>query len=326
MRLPPGAPPPPPPPPTVPNGPPPGAGWTGGRRIPLRPMRFGEILDASFKLFRLTFSQVTVLVIVTLGVLTILQVFVQPPVPGLMADPAEFDVFTAADATGFIASFGIAIITQLFVYPLVRGAATGIAVEADRGGDTSWQAGLRTARALAGRLIGLSFLLLGLGILVMLALGAVIGGPIFLFVQADIVPLAVVWGLLSLLLLVVVFTAGTALVYLAVPILLVEHLRPWAAILRSVELVRPQLLRVVGLVFITALLLGVVGGVLGVVTVPFTLVGGRIAQVATAIITLVTQVITVPFQANIALLLYVDARVRAEGLDVAVLTAELDQL
>ena len=78
--------------------------------------------------------------------------------------------------------------------------------------------------------------------------------------------------------------------------------------------------------FVPALLLGVVGGVLGVVTVPFTLVGGRIAQVATAIITLVTQVITVPFQANIALLLYVDARVRAEGLDVAVLTAELDQL
>lgn len=289
-------------------------------------MRFGEILDASFKLFRLTFTQVTVLVIVTLGVFTLLQVFVQPPVPGVLSDPAEFDVFTASDAAGFLASFAIAILTQLFVLPLVRGAATGIAVEADRGGDTSWQAGLRTARGLAGRLIGLSFLLLGLGLLVLLALTAVIGGPIFLFVQSDLVIPAVMWGLLSALLLLVVLIAGTALVYLAVPILLVEHLRPWAAVVRSVELVRPQLLRVVGLVFITAMLLGVVGGVLGVVTVPFTLIGGRIAQVATAIITLVTQVITVPFQANIALLLYVDARVRAEGLDVAVLTAELDQL
>lgn len=289
-------------------------------------MRYGEILDASFKLFRLTFTQVTVLVIVTLGVFTVLQVAVQPPQPGLLADPAEFDAFTTADAIGIATSIGIALLTQLFVLPLVRGAATGIAVEADRGGDTSWQAGLRTAWQLAGRLIGLSFLLLGLGLLALLAVALVVGGPILLFVSADIVAGAVAWGLVSTLALIVLFLAVTALVYLAVPILLVEQLGPWQAVLRSIELVRPQLLRVVGLVFVTALLVGVVGTVLGVLTVPFTLLGGRIAQVATAVVSLVAQIVTVPFQANIALLLYVDARVRAEGLDVAVLTAELDEL
>lgn len=290
-------------------------------------MRFGEILDASFKLFRLTFVQVTVLVVITLGLFTILQVFVQPPQPGILSDPARFDdPFSATDGVRFLVSGLIAILTQLFVLPLVRGAATGIAVEADRGGDTSWQAGLRTARALAGRLIGLSFLLLGLGLLVLLVLAVVAGLPIFLFTQADIIPLAVIWGLGSLVLLVVVFLAGTALVYLAVPILLVEDLRPLAAVRRSIELVRPQLLRVIGLVFIAALLVGVIGGVLGVLTVPLTFLGGRIAQVGTAIVSVLAYVITVPFEANIALLLYVDARVRAEGLDVAVLTAELDQL
>jgi hypothetical protein len=289
-------------------------------------MRYGEILDASFKLFRLTFTQVTVLVIVTLGVFTVLQVAVQPPQPGLLADPAEFDAFTTADAIGIAVSIGIALLTQLFVLPLVRGAATGIAVEADRGGDTSWQAGLRTAWQLAGRLIGLSFLLLGLGLLALLVVALVVGGPILLFVSADIVAGAVAWGVVSAVGLVVLFLAVTALVYLAVPILLVEHLGPWQAVLRSIELVRPQLLRVVGLVFVTALLVGVVGTVLGVLTVPFTLLGGRIAQVATAVVSLVAQIVTVPFQANIALLLYVDARVRAEGLDVAVLTAELDEL
>lgn len=289
-------------------------------------MRYGEILDASFKLFRLTFTQVTVLVIVTLGVFTVLQVAVQPPQPGLLADPAEFDAFTTADAIGIAVSIGIALLTQLFVLPLVRGAATGIAVEADRGGDTSWQAGLRTAWQLAGRLIGLSFLLLGLGLLALVVVALVVGGPILLFVSADVVAGAVAWGLVSAVALVVLFLAVTALVYLAVPILLVEHLGPWQAVLRSIELVRPQLLRVVGLVFVTALLVGVVGTVLGVLTVPFTLLGGRIAQVATAVVSLVAQIVTVPFQANIALLLYVDARVRAEGLDVAVLTAELDEL
>lgn len=289
-------------------------------------MRFGEILDASFKLFRLTFTQVTVLVVITLGAFTLLQVLVQPPQPGFLADPSEFDAFTAADGVRFLVSGLVAIFTQLFVLPLVRGAATGIAVEADRGGDTSWQAGLRTAWNLAGRLIGLAVLLFGLGVLVIIVLGLVIGVPIFLFVQADLIPLVVVWAVLSLLLVVVATLVLTALVYLTVPILLVEHIGPWESVKRSVELVRPQLFRVVGLVFLTALLLFVVGGVLGVLTVPFVFIGGRIAQVATAVITLVSQVITVPFQANIALLLYVDARVRAEGLDVAVLTAELDEL
>lgn len=289
-------------------------------------MRYGEILDASFKLFRLTFTQVTVLVVVTLGAFTLLQVLVQPPQPGLLSDPAEFDAFTSADAIGLVVSGAIALLTQLFVLPLVRGAATGIAVEADRGGDTSWQAGLRTAWQLAGRLIGLSLLLLGLGIALLLVAVLVGGGPVFLLVQADVVAAAVVWGLLSLVVVFAVFLAFTALVYLAVPILLVEQLGAWQAIVRSVELVRPQLLRVVGLVFVTAVLVGVVGGVLGVLSVPFTLLGGRVAQVATAIVSLLAQVVTVPFQANIALLLYVDARVRHEGLDVAVLTAELDQL
>ena len=76
----------------------------------------------------------------------------------------------------------------------------------------------------------------------------------------------------------------------------------------------------------TALLVGVVSGVLGLLSVPFAFIGGRVAQVATAVVALLAQVVTVPFEANVALLLYVDARVRAEGLDVAVLTAELDQL
>lgn len=290
-------------------------------------MRFGEILDASFKLFRLTFVQVTVLVVITLGLFTILQAVVQPPQPGILSDPAQFDdPFSATDGVRFLVSGLIAILTQLFVLPLVRGAATGIAVEADHGGDTSWQAGLRTARALAGRLIGLSFLLLGLGLLVLLVLAVVAALPIFLFAQADAIPLAVVWGLGSLVLLVVVFLGGTALVYLTVPILLVEDLRPVAAVRRSIELVRPQLLRIIGLVFVAALLMGVIGGVLGVLTVPLTFLGGRLAQVGTAIVSVLAYVITVPFEANIALLLYVDARVRAEGLDVAVLTAELDQL
>jgi hypothetical protein len=290
-------------------------------------MRYGEILDASFKLFRMTFVQVTLLVVITLGVFTALQAVVQPPQPGIFTDPAEIgDPFSSANVVRLGISFLIGILTQLFVLPIVRGAATGIAVEADRDGDTSWQHGLRTARDLAGRLIGLSLLLLLLGIAVLAVFGLVAVLPVVLFVQADVIVGAIVWGVLALLLALVVFFAGTALVYLAVPVLLVERTGAWEAVRRSVELVRPRLLRVVGLVVVTVILLTVVGAVLGVVQFPLAIVGGRVAQFGIAVTTLLAYVVTVPFEANIALLLYVDARVRHEGLDVAVLTAELDEL
>lgn len=289
-------------------------------------MRFGEMLDAAFKLYRLTFSQVAALVILTLGIFTVLQVAVQPAAPGLAGDPAELDAFLNEMGSGLLLSGLIGIFVQLFVYPIVRGGVTGIAIEADRGGDTSWQAGLRTAQRLAGRLIALGLVLFAIGLGVTLALLVVIGGPIALLVAAD-APLGVaVVAVIAVPLVAVVVLAMTALLYLTVPILLVERVRPVDAVRRSVALVRPQLLRVAGLVFVTGLLTFLVSGVFGVFSVPFTFFGGTAAQVATALLTMATLVVTIPFQANVALLLYVDARVRAEGLDVAVLTAELDQL
>jgi hypothetical protein len=96
------------------------------------------------------------------------------------------------------------------------------------------------------------------------------------------------------------------------------------ALRRSYSLVRPQLLRIIGIVLVTGLLLAVIGGVLSVLAVPFSLMGGRAAQLATGLIGTIGLMVTVPFEANIGLLLYVDARVRLEALDVAVLTAELD--
>lgn len=289
-------------------------------------MRFGEMLDAAFKLYRLTFVQVAVLVVLTLGIFTVLQIAVQPAAPGLTGDPAELDAFLDDIGTGLLLSGLIGVFVQLFVYPIVRGGVTGIAIEADRGGDTSWQAGLRTARGLAGPLVALGLVLFAIGIGVTLALLLVIGGPIALLVAADAPVGVVVVAVLAVPVVAVVVLAMTALLYLTVPILVVEQVGPLDAVRRSVALVRPQLLRVAGLVFVTGLLTFLVGGVLGVLSVPFTFLGGGVAQIATTLLTLATLVITIPFQANVALLLYVDARVRAEGLDVAVLTAELDQL
>lgn len=288
-------------------------------------MRFGEMLDAAVRLLRRTFSQVLVLIVLTLGSFTLLQTLVAPAPVSPFADPASF-TFTTADAVRAGVSVLIVIVSQLFVLPLVRGAVTGIAVEADRGGDTSWQAGLAIARRLAGRLIGLSFLLLLLGLLAVAVLGVVFGVPLFVLITNDQVVGAVLFGLVAVLVTLAVAVVATALVYVAVPVLLVEEAGPTAALRRSVALVWPQFWRVLGIVLLTGLLVLVVNGVLGVSSLPFLLLGGVGAQLGNAVITTAAFVLTVPFQANVALLLYVDSRVRTEGLDVAVLTAELDRL
>lgn len=136
---------------------------------------------------------------------------------------------------------------------------------------------------------------------------------------------AVLWGIASGLATLALALVVTAIIRLAVPVVVVEHVGPWTAVRRSYELVRPQLLRIVGIVVLTALLLGIVGAVLGVLNFVFAIFGGAAGVVGAILVTTVSLVITVPLEANIALLLYVDARVRVEGLDVAVLTAELDR-
>lgn len=293
--------------------------------IPLRPLRLGEILDSAFRLYRATFVEVAVLVAITLGAFQTLAVLVQGPQPALL-DPQAFE---ATEATTLIvrslAGAGIAILAQLFVYPLVRGGVTGIALERDRGGDSSWQHGLQLGLRLAGRLLGLAFLLLGLGLLGAVVATAVVGLPIALFASLDAPVVAVLWGIASGLATLALALVVTAIIRLAVPVVVVEHVGPWTAVRRSYELVRPQLLRIVGIVVLTALLLGIVGAVLGVLNFVFAIFGGAAGVVGAILVTTVSLVITVPLEANIALLLYVDARVRVEGLDVAVLTAELDR-
>jgi hypothetical protein len=294
--------------------------------IPLRPMRLGEILDASFKLFRSTALQSALLVAITLGAFSVLSSFILPVLPG----PFDVDAINglAINEADIAIRYGIyglvTVLSQLLIYPLVRGGVTGIALAADRGGDSSWQAGLRLGLQLAGRLLGLAFLLLAFALGAALVIGIVIVLPIVAMIATDVIIPAVLYGLVAAVVVSAAALVATALIRLAVPVVVVEHVGAMPALRRSYSLVRPQLLRIIGIVLVTGLLLAVIGGVLSVLAVPFSLMGGRAAQLATGVIGTIGLMVTVPFEANIGLLLYVDARVRHEALDVAVLTAELD--
>ena len=103
-----------------------------------------------------------------------------------------------------------------------------------------------------------------------------------------------------------------------------------AALSRSSVLVRRSWWRVLGVLLLTALVAGAVGQVL---QVPFLLLTGNPLEVLTgsdtsstgfvlaSLGTMVSAMVVGPFAAAVRGLLYVDRRVRAEGLDVALAAA-----
>jgi hypothetical protein len=183
-------------------------------------------------------------------------------------------------------------------------------------------------RRLKGRvwaLIGLA-LLEGLGIAVLVA---VVVGLIFVIGATVNGVAAVIVGLPLGLILV------AALIYLwvnlafAPPLIVLERLGVFAAIGRSFRLVKNDFWRVFGILLLATI---AVQFIAGAVTIPFSF-GGQILLMAassTAMTLLafallsvggvIAQIITAPFSAGVAVLLYTDRRIRAEAFDLVLQT------
>lgn len=294
--------------------------------MPLRPLQLGEMLDAAFRLVRTQATQVVVLVLLTVGALSFVQQLV---VPSALTDPfgpalEPQDAAALLTSDAFVLGFLGIFLVQLVVTPVVNGAVTAMALAADRGGDASWQAGLRYGVRNLWRLLGtalLSALVLTVVFVVAVVLVVLVVGVASALSGALAVLLGIVLGLGVLALGVALY----ALLYVAIPVVVVEDVGPATALRRSLLLLRPRLLRTVGIVVVTGLLVGIFGAIAGIAAVPFSFLGVTVARVATGVVTALSQAVVVPFGAFVALLLYVDARVREEGLDVLVLTAELDR-
>lgn len=294
--------------------------------MPLRPLQLGELLDAAFRLVRTQATQVVVLVLLTLGALSFVQQLVVPQALvdpfGPALEPQDAAALFTSDA--FVLGFAGIFLVQLVLTPVVNGAVTSMALAADRGGDASWRAGLRYGVRNIGRLLGtalLSAVVLG----VVFVVAVVVLVVVVTAAAAVSGALAALLGLLLGLGVVALGLALYALLYVAIPVVVVEDAGPATALRRSFRLLRPRLLRTVGVVVVAGLLIGVFSAVAGIAAVPFSFLGVSVARVATGVVTALSQAVVVPFGAFVALLLYVDARVREEGLDVLVLTAELDR-
>lgn len=314
-------PPPPPPgaPPRVPTPPPPGGGGGagaslgGGRRaglVPLHPLSLGDIVDSAFKLFRATAVPAMLTVAIAYGPLGLLIAL-----PSATVDVADTADPFAGMSPAALALSGLGWFVTALVAPLVTAAVTWMALRREEGEQISWQDAYRAAWGRFGRIL-LAFLWLSLVAIAVLAAAAL---PVVGLGMLH-VALGVVLGIAVL----VPLTLGFAAVYyLAVPLIIIEEARAWPAVKRAWGLVRQRFWPIAGVVLVSGILIGIIGAI---VSIGFGFIGvlaGPLRFVFEAIGTTASSMVTVPLTANVALLLYLDQRIRSEGLDIEILTAEL---
>ena len=297
--------------------------------IALKPLGFGDFFDGGFRAIR---HNPRVMIGLSAVVLLVSNILVSLPLMGLVTaggllDPAT----TTAEPTGtqlaavggsllalvpigFLQSVAIIVLTGMLILSVTQSVV-------DRRLSTAelW----RRAKGRVWPLIGWS-VVQSVGAALLLALALAPG--IVLLVLEEVIGGAV--ALVVLLLGAVVLGAWAYTVMAFVPVLIVvERLGVLAAVRRSYRLVRGSFWRTLGILVLTAVIASIVAQLLAT---PFAILGafglalmetnptlaGAIYAAGVAAGSTVGLVLAVPFLAAVVALLYVDRRIRLEGLDV----------
>ena len=293
--------------------------------VPLRPLGVGEILDGAFAAIRRYPRPTLGLAACVMLVVTVVQVLsewyllsgIEPPNPG----------GTLSDASDYLARVGTVGVLSLVVSLLATLLLTGIVIavigEAVLGRSVTLGQAWARLRPLFWRLLGVSFLTFLVWIagsvpgIVIAILGAASG-------SGGLVALGVFLGLIG-------FIYVWPLFALAPAVLVLERSTVVQSLGRSRALVRGSWWRVFWILVLAVVIAGIVNGI---ITVPFGLAGGGLTSlgsrtsgvhfsqlVISGIGGLIAATITRPFSAGVAALLYIDRRIRAEALDLALARA-----
>lgn len=290
--------------------------------VPLRPLGFGDILDGAFKILRSQWRALALVAAVVLVPLELVSGYLQR---GTLA--AGFpDLFAGLDPEApalpdeaLLASLGVVAVVLLLAYPLLFGALIRIAVGAVLGQPVEAGPALRTA---LGRWPAMLIAWLLTMIVASVPLGLAAG-----FIVLGTVGESVALVLLGTLGLLVSMPAGVfiAALFLAAPAaVVVEGEGPFAALRRSASLVGRRVFLVFGVAVVALLLILVIDSALSMIpTLLGVVVGETYGWVIVAAGSILGSLVTLPFFASILALVYVDGRVRREGLDLAVIADRL---
>ncbi len=319
-------------------GPPPGYGSGARPRpgiVPLRPLGLGEILDGAFQAIRtnprtmLGVSALVMIVVTGLGMVPQFYLFQSLRRLGQTSETAAFE-----DVAGpLLTSLGGLAITSLIkvlattVLSALLVVAVGEAVIGRR----------IDPRALWARVRPRVLAVLGVSLLSLLIPGA--AGLAGLVAVVAAVAGADAAGQPTGVVVLIGFLFGTATAVLVVwlamqlalagPALLLEQIGVGAALRRSWRLVRGSWWRVFGVLLLTSIIAGLGAGI---VAVPFSQGGSLLATsgdpdaaatlrvllgtVLGGIGEIVGGTVMTPFSAAVTSLLYIDRRMRSEGLDI----------
>ena len=291
--------------------------------VPLRPLGLGELLDGAVSIIRRypkpTLGLSAVIALVATVINTVFAVALQ-------------DAFTAATPTNDASqNFGVAFsagattggaggLVSFLAGLVLTGVMTAVVGRAVLGRDMTLGEAWQQVRPQLLRLLGLS-LLTGLLILIAVAVPGIAAVAIGLTAGPAGLVIAIPLGIAGL--------AAGAYVYvrlsLAPAALVLERTRVVASMRRSGVLVRGSWWRILGILLLTTIIGTVVSGVLqvpfGIVAVVNGNTGGTVAIVVGQIGAGLATCLVAPFTTGVHALLYVDRRMRAEGLDVALRSA-----
>lgn len=298
--------------------------------VPLRPLYLGDIFGGALQTMRRNPSATIGTALVVLALLLV---------------PSYLVSLAVTRATG-LAEEDLAVLVQL-VNLLFSGLASialagmivhvvGEAVLGDRVGlAQTWQA----VRGRIPALIGALLLISAFFVLATAAFVAVVVGLVLAMERATdgtLIVLVILLVVLALAFLVAIAWASSR-VSLATAAVVLEKAGPWRALRRSWRLTQGwQAWRVLGITVLAGLVTGLFAAM---VQLPVTAVmlfaldglsGGLspvhpVVLLADHLVQVVVQAFSIPFSAGVTALLYLDLRIRREGLDVALVRAAQDR-
>lgn len=323
------------------SGPPAPGNWVsrGPGIIPLRPLAIGEIYDGVIRAIRsnprtmVGFSAIVIALLTLLA--TIPQAYAMTSLlNGALADPtaSDEDLSTAAmaDAFGPLAITTLIGVLEFILATTIISALLIVAVDgAVRGKALNPGQLWARCRSRLFAVLGLACVVVVVMPLVLLV--AIAPGLILAFTLSSPVPGGLLIALGVLVALVVDFALYFGFWAVAAPALLLENLGVFAALRRSSRLVRGGFWRVFGIGVLTAVIAYIIQQVF---SIPFAIIGmiatgfatgfettpgfstNLIQMLITSIGTVLAGAVAFPFTSGVAALLYLDLRMRREGLDV----------
>jgi hypothetical protein len=303
--------------------------------VPLRPLMFGEILDGSFQTIRRNAKAMLGAAVLAQSLAAILAAVITAVTATSLvsfeawaanASPADL----ASLGLGFLAAILVVVVLTIFISAVLQGAMVVPVARSILNRPTGFRQMWRLARSRAWALVRLAALMMAAGLLAFLVLAGI---------AVALVASMEGTGALLLIPLVPAFIALFVWIYIKLLVapaaVVIEELGAVEALRRSWSLTRANWWRIFGITLVVSIMVGVIGQVVMIpVSLLPTFLGGVISPhgggeqeiaiavavgVATAVLGAVVGAIGYAFQTSVMALIYMDLRMRKDGLDIALL-------